>query len=417
MMKDIIKGSFVIFVFKVFGAISLFLTYILIPRYYGVETLGVYNLIFALMMIGTVLSRVGLDIFVIRVLPSLEGKERESSLFLRDVFKIVTIGSIIVSILFFLASDMINRYIFKSIDATNYIIGLILIIIPFTFFNLFPEIFRGFHDIKIYSFFRNLSANLSMVILLGIGILTGIKYSPIYMLYGAITTITIVMAFVLYKFLKKRDIDIRVKGKYQDKILAYSYPMFLTSSVMFLMGYVDSFMISYYLDEYQVGIYSVCLNLSMILTFIPLAIGGFIAPKISQAYSKQDSNRVKEIFFNSIKLITIVTIPIFSLLYLFPEYFLGLFGEEFIRASTTLLIISFGFLSEAMTAPVGFILNMTDNQHIFMKILIIALFINIFFNALLIPIYGINGAGVAILSSMLFWTISSFVVLKRKRII
>jgi len=416
-MKDILKGSFIIFVFKVFGAVSLFLVYILIPRYYGVETLGIFNLIFALMMIGTVLSRMGLDIFVVRVLPSLENRPKEISLFLRDVFKIITIGSIFISLLFFFSSNIIDRYIFKSIDASNYIIGLILVILPFTFFNVLPEIFRGLHDIKIYSFFRNLSANVTIAFLLGIGILTGIKYSPIYMLYSAITVITIVMAFVLYKFLKKRDIDIIVGGEYQDKILAYSYPMLLTSSVMFLMGYVDSFMISYYLDEYQVGIYSVCLNLSMILTFIPLSIGGFIAPKISQAHSKEDSSKVKEIFSNSIKLITVVTIPIFSLLYAYPELFLGLFGEEFVVASTTLLIINLGFLSEAMTAPVGFILNMTDNQHIFMRILIIALVINIVLNALLIPLYGINGAAIAILSSMLFWTLSSFAVLKRKQII
>ena len=416
-MKDILKGSFIIFIFKVFGAGSLFLIYKLIPEYYGVETLGIYTLIFALMMIGTVVSRVGLDIFVVRVLPSLEDKPREISLFLRDVFKIITIGSIVVSILIFLLSDIIDKHFLKSIDASNYIIGLIFIILPFTFFNVMPEIFRGLHDIKIYSFFRNLSANASMAILLGIGVLTGIKYSPIYMLYSSITIITTVMAFTLYKFLKERDIDIRVKGEYKDKILGYSYPMFLTSSVMFLMGYTDSFMISYYLDEYQVGIYSVCLNLSMILTFIPLAIGGFIAPKISQAHSKNDASKVKEIFSHSIKLITVVTIPVFFVLYTFPEVFLGFFGDEFVVATTTLLIINLGFLSEAMTAPVGFILNMTDNQHIFMKILITALVINIILNAILIPIYGINGAAIAILSSMLFWTLSSFIALKRRGII
>jgi O-antigen/teichoic acid export membrane protein len=416
-MRDILKGSFIIFIFKVFGAVSLFLTYILIPRYYGVETLGVFNLISALVMIGTTVSRVGLDIYVVRMIPSLEGKQIEISLFLKEVFRIITLGSVVVSILFFLSSDIIDRYIFKSIDASNYIRGLVLIILPFTFFNIFPEIFRGFHDIKIYSFFRNLSQNLLMVLLLGIGILVGVEYSPIYMLYSAITFITIVMAFVLYRFLKKRGVDIGVEGRYQGAILRYSYPMFLTSSVMFLMGYVDSFMISYYLDEYQVGIYSVCLNLSMVITFIPIAIGGFISPKISQAYSKGDTLKVKEIFANSMKLITVVTIPIFAMLYSFPELFLGIFGDEFKVAVTTLFIVNLGFLSEAMTGPVGFILNMTDNQHIFMRILIVALIINIVLNALLIPIYGINGAAIAILSSMLFWTISSFVVLKKRGVI
>jgi O-antigen/teichoic acid export membrane protein len=415
-VKDILKGSFVIVIFKVFGAISLFLTYILISRYYGAETFGVFTLIFGLMMIGTTLSRMGLDIFVVRIIPSLEDDHKSISLFLKEVFKILTIGSIIISLLLFMSSDIIDGY-FKSIDASNYIIGLVLIILPFTFFNVMPEIFRGFHDIKIYSFFRNLSQNLMMVTLLGISILTGLKYSPIYILYIAITIITIVMSFILYKFLKNRNIDITMEGRYPEKILRYSYPMLLTSSVMFLMSYIDSFMINYYLDEYHVGIYSACINLSMIITFLPIAIGGFISPKIAQAHAKGDTAKIKKLFLNSMKLITIVTIPVFGVLYGFPELFLGIFGEEFVLATTTLLIVNIGFLSEAMTGPVGFILNMTDNQHLFMRILIVALIINVGLNALLIPIYGINGAGIALLSSMLFWTISSFVVLKRKDVI
>jgi len=416
-MKDILKGSFIIFLFKVVGAISLFLTNILISRYYGLETLGTFTLIFMLMMVATTISRIGLDIFVVRVIPSLENKDREISLFLKEVFKIITIGSIIVSIFIFISSDIINKELFQSIDASNYIMGLVLIILPFTFFNIMPEIFRGFHDIKIYSFFRNLSQNLTMTILLGIAVLSGLKYSPIYTLYSTITIITIVMGIVLYKFLKERNIDITIDGKYSDKILIHSYPMFLTSSVMFLMASVDIFMIGHYLDEYQVGIYNICVNLSMVVTFIPMAIGGFISPKIAQAYAKGDSLAIKKLFSNSMKLITIVTIPIFGILYSYPDFFLSIFGKGAMVATTTLLIVNIGFLSEAMTGPVGFILNMTDNQHLFMKILIVALIINVLLNALLIPIYGINGAAIALLSSMLFWTISSFVVLKRKDII
>jgi len=60
---------------------------------------------------------------------------------------------------------------------------------------------------------------------------------------------------------------------------------------------------------------------------------------------------------------------------------------------------------------------MTDNQHLFMKILIVSLLINILFNAMLIPVYGINGAAIALMLSMFFWTIASFIVLKRKRLI
>jgi len=415
-MKEILKGSFIIFFFKVLGAISLFLTYILIPRYYGVETFGVFNLIFAMMLIGTVIARVGLDTYVLRILSSLDDHV-EISLFLKAVFKIISIGAVIVSLFIFLFSDIFNIYIFKSIDASNYLLGLSLVILPYTFFNVLPEVFRGFDELKWYSLFRNVSQNFTVAFLLAMTILTSTFYSPIYVLYFAITLITLIMILVLYHFLKRKKINIFFKGKYEEKILKHSYPMFLASSIMFIMGYVDSFMISYYLDEYQVGIYNACISLSMLLTFVPIAIGGFISPKVSQAYSKNEHFKVKEIFKNSLIIITIVTLPIFFVIYFYAEFFLGLFGTAFTVASTTLLITNIAFLSEALCGPVGFILNMTDNQHLFMRILMVSLLINIVFNALLIPNYGINGAAIALLLSMSFWTISSLVVLKRKEII
>ncbi len=415
-MKEIFKGSFVIFIFKVLGASSLFLIYIMIPKYYGVEFFGIFNLTFALIMVGTVISRVGLDTYVIRIIPTLESSKKVS-LFLKAILKILFVSSLSVTLLILFFSDTIDHYLFKSVDANLYIRILALMILPYTLFNVLVEVFRGLEEIKIYSFFRNLSQNGLIALLLATSIFFSLKYHPIYILFTAIALITISLIVVLYKFLKKRNISILEEGQYNEKILKHSYPMFLTASIMFIMGYVDSFMISYYLNEYQVGIYSACISLSMIITFIPIAIGGYVSPKISQAYANNNKQKVKDIFKDSLKLIAITTVPIFLIIVYFSDFFLGLFGTEFTVATSTLFIVSIGFLSESLCGPVGFILNMTDNQHLFMKILLISLLINIIFNALLIPLYGINGAAIALLLSMLFWTISSLVALKLKDVI
>ena len=415
-MREIFRGSFIIFIFKVLGAFSLFLTYIMIPRYYGVENFGIFNLTFALIMVATVISRVGLDTYVVRVISTLKEK-KEISLFLKSVLKILFITSLLVSLFILLLSPLLNKYLFKSIEATPYLTLLAIMVLPYTLFNVLVEIFRALDDIKIYSFFRNLSQNGSIALLLAISIFFSLDWNPVYILFSAITIITLSLIISLYKFLKRNNISIEIKGEYKEKILKHSYPMFLTASVMFLMGYVDSFMISYYLDEYQVGIYGACISLSMIITFIPMAIGGYISPKVAQAYSNKEREEVKSLFKDSVKLIAITTIPIFVAIVYFSDFFLGLFGQEFTVATMTLMIVSIGYLSESLCGPVGFILNMTDNQHIFMKILLISLFINVLFNALLIPIYGINGAAIALMLSMLFWTLSSLIVLKRKSII
>lgn len=416
-MKDILKGSFIIFIFKIFGAASLFLTYILIPQYYGVEAFGTFNIMFGLLMIGTVVSRLGLDTYVLRIIPSFELNSEKTSLFLKEIIKILLLSSFTVSLLILLFLEPINTYLFKSLDVRDYLIGLALMILPYTLFNVFPEVFRGFYEIKLYSFFRNLLQNITLVILLGIAIIFSLNYSPIDILYLTVIIISILISGVLFVFLKKKNVSIWISGKYEDKILRNSYPMFLGASLMFVMSYIDSFMIAYYLDEYQVGIYSACINLSMIITFIPIAIGGYISPKVAKAYSENKKEEVQNIFKNSLIIIIVVTLPIFLFIYVYAESLLGLFGVAFTVATTTLLITNIAFLSEALCGPVGFILNMTDNQHIFMRILIVSLLINIIFNALLIPIYGINGAAIAMMLSMFFWTIGSLVFLKKKEII
>jgi len=416
-MKDILKGSLIIFIFKVLGASSLFLTYMMIPRYYGVDTFGIFNLILAILMVGTVITRLGLDIYVIRIIPTLTDDKKEISLFLKSVLKILFTSSFFVTIAILLLSNILNTYLFKSIDATLYINILAFMILPYTLFNVLVEVFRGLDDIKVYSFFRNLSQNGTIALLLAISIFFSLNLDPINILFATITIITFSVIFVLYIFLKKQNINIFIKGKYKDKILKKSYPMFLTASIIFVMAYVDNFMISYYIDEYQVGIYSACISLSMMISFIPMAIGGYIAPKISLAYAKKNKTEVKNIFKNSFKLIIVTTIPIYLTIIYFSNFFLELFGDEFTVATTTLFIVSIGFLSESLCGPVGFILNMTDNQHIFMKVLFVSLIINIIVNALLIPTYGINGAAIALSLSMLFWTISSLIILKSKDII
>jgi len=417
LMQEILKGSFIIFVFKVLGAISLFATYMFIPRYYGVEAFGIFNLIFALLMIATVVSRLGLDTYVVRVLPSFELSDQTLPLFLKAVFKILFLSSLLVSLALLASIELIDQYFFKSIDASHYLMMLAFMVFPYTFFNVLVEVFRGLDDIKIYAFFRNFSQNFMVFMLLLLSLFSAWIVDPVYLLYVAILLITVSLFLVLSKFLKEKKIKLYQKGKYQEKILKNSYPMFLAASVMFLMGYTDSFMISYYLDEYQVGIYNACIALSMMLVFIPVSIGGYISPKIAKAYSNHHHDEIQTIFKNSMKIILLVTVPIFMVMYIFGEFFLTLFGEAFSVATLTLLLTNIAFLSQALTGPVGFILNMTDNQHVFMRILGMALLINILLNALFIPLYGINGAALALLFSMSFWTLGSYLFLKHKAII
>ena len=57
---------------------------------------------------------------------------------------------------------------------------------------------------------------------------------------------------------------------------------------------------------------------------------------------------------------------------------------------------------------------MTGNQNIYASILFIGAVLNIVLNLILIPLYGINGAALASMSSLIIWNLSMVLVVKKK---
>jgi hypothetical protein len=59
-------------------------------------------------------------------------------------------------------------------------------------------------------------------------------------------------------------------------------------------------------------------------------------------------------------------------------------------------------------------LNMTGRQKIFQYIIIFAVVINFFLNKSLVPKYGIIGASLSFLASIVFWNVTTAVIIYRK---
>ena len=417
-MKNILKGSFVVLIFKIFGAASIFVTHIIIAREYGAEVLGAFNLILSLLMMISIFSKIGLDVYVVRIIPSIVDHHEKVVTFIRKIFTLLLIGSLISTILYFCCIAWINEFLFKTTKAKGYLNSLIFIILPYTFFNVIAEIFRGFQNIFLYAFFLNFLQKIVLLVLLSCIIFLGITINPIYLMYCSIVFVFAVSLTTLYEFLSSRGYKlwatISENSGYTEKIFRHTWPMLLAGAIHYLMTNLDQLMIGYYLGEFSVGIYAASVKISILLGFILTSINGYIAPKISQAYECNDFIGIKKIYLNSIKIIAITVFPIVLPIILFPKFFLSLFGSEFVNYDLTLLIVNITFLVSALFGPVGYILNMTDNQLILMKILVCGILVNIILNLTLIPIMGINGAAIATLVSVLIWKIFAILFIKRR---
>ena len=132
------------------------------------------------------------------------------------------------------------------------------------------------------------------------------------------------------------------------------------------------------------------------------AIESIAAPKFSELYANKKMDDFKKIIHQSTKLIFWTSTPILILFLLFPSFFLGLFGEEYIIGKTVLILLVISQFITSCSGSVGYILQMTGKQKTFQHIIFSSAIINILLNFILVPIYGITGAAISSLISLIF---------------
>jgi O-antigen/teichoic acid export membrane protein len=422
MIKSIIKGSGSIMAFKVFGAASTFGINVFISRVYGPEILGEYNLLFALIAFSTIFTRLGLDLYFLRKIPEYINKKEKLLGFLKASFQYAIIASIIAGLIIIIGHEFIDKYLFEGINVKNALLLIAPTLIFLTLFQLLTNIFRGFNNVFKFSFLQNLLLpGLTILFFIIFNFVVKSKVSPIYFYMASILFSFITGSILLFTFLKGK---IKLKSQeffaaiYKSDIIKYSFPMVMTSSSIYLMSYLDSFLISYYLDVRSVGLYSAIVKVSVLLSFLTTSISGFLAPKIAKEYLAKRFDQVKLMYRNTILILIAGGVPLLLLFLIFPQFFLGLFGSEFTSEVTTFNIYNVSvFIGATLFGPIGYFLVMTDNQKFFRNIILGALLSNIVINLILIPKFGLVGAAVTSLISTVLWKSLGYFRLKRKGIL
>jgi len=193
------------------------------------------------------------------------------------------------------------------------------------------------------------------------------------------------------------------------KLLKTSLPMLISVIAMIIMWNIDKLMIWYYLNTRDVWIYNVAFSMAMVLQFSLQSVNSILAPKISEKFWANNMLGLqKDINFGT-KLAFCVSLPIFLMLIIFWKYILWYFWTDFIWAYYVLIILVLGQFINVISWSTGFFLNMTWNQKVLQKVVIISLFINILLNVVLIPIFWILWAAIATAFSLFSWNI--FIIL------
>ena len=173
-------------------------------------------------------------------------------------------------------------------------------------------------------------------------------------------------------------------------------------------------MLSIYKTTTDIGIYDSALRLATLSGLSLIAINAVVTPKFVEYYSNKDFKGLKEIVQKSTRLIFYTATPVLLILIFFSKEILGFFGDEFTIGYMALVYLCISRFINAISGSVGYIMQMTDNQVIYQKVIFIAFVINVVLNFILIPKYSYTGAALASAIAMVFWNLTLVIIIKKR---
>ena len=166
-------------------------------------------------------------------------------------------------------------------------------------------------------------------------------------------------------------------------------------------------------DIKSVGLYSVAVQMAMVVNFTLLGLNQAIAPLVAE---RHDANRGKELQKSLIQATNIATLGsllIVAALVTLGPIVLAIFGPDFSGSYQPMIILAVGQLLNVASGPVGTILSMSRQERFVGIGMSVSVVCNIILNYLLIPRYGVNGAALATAVSVGVWNLLMVVFAKR----
>jgi len=394
------SGSFAL---KIFSSLLGFSTSLLLARLLGASGFGAYAYAMAWIGLFSLPATLGLDRLLVRETAVYTVRADWPHLcgLLRFTNQAVLLASFILMPLAAFAGLIVMK---KSMF---YIVLLALPIIPMTTLTLTRQsALRGLSHIIPGQLPAMLIRPLCLIILIaGWPVWSQKDLTPEIAI--ALNLGAAVIAFGVSVFLLNKMLPAPVH-KSSPEIMARQWlksamPLLLVIGMFSINAQVGTVMLGSIFSEDAAGIYSVASGSAGFIFFSLMAMNTALAPVIAKLHATRDLVKFQQTVTKGVRLALLVSLPVAFVLTIFGDSFLLLFGPEFVQGRLALSILVLGQLINVAVGPVGMLLNMTGHERDTAKGVGVSTLINVALNALLIPIWGINGAAVATAISIITW--------------
>jgi O-antigen/teichoic acid export membrane protein len=179
------------------------------------------------------------------------------------------------------------------------------------------------------------------------------------------------------------------------RLMRYAGPRAPAALFSQLLFWTDLFVLTQFVSDVETGIYAAALRAGQVVVLFLTSVSLMFSPFVADLHNRGETDRLDRLFKNLTRWTLAATIPAFLLLVVAPEPALRLFGTEFTRGETALLIVLAGQFVNVATGSVGFVLIMVGRTGWDLIVYGASLVVNLGTAFALCPRYGMTGAAIA----------------------
>lgn len=397
----IFTGGGIIFAGLVLKQFIAFAATLIIARGLGPIDYGAVSIGITIMTTLSLITVLGLHTGISRYLPRFDDARQQRGV-LVSAFQVALPISIIVGLSVVAFSGLIANSIFND-PALAPILQIFGLVIPFaSLLRLCVGGIRGMKRSLPKVYIEYITLPLARFVFAAIALLLGFRAVGIAWAY--LIAYVIAAGLALYLLIRHTAFLSNVQAESMHiPLLTFSLPLVISSAMDLILSDIDTFILAYYWNSGEVGIYNVAYPLGQVITIAVTAFGFLFLPIISDLHSEGKLGQMDRIYSIGTKWLFIITFPAFMVVSVFPDTIIGLtFGAEYTPGAIALSILAFGFTVHTIAGFNSSALTAIGNTRLIMYDNLLAAALNLTLNILLIPQYSFVGAAVATAISYIF---------------
>lgn len=385
------------------------ISFLLIPLY--THTLsqaeyGLMSLVYVFIGFVNVLYALGLNTAFLRFFIAEKDGEERKKIYSSAVFLLAG-TSFVASLCLWFASPFLSGVIFRDPDSTTCmrLVAAILFVDTVAQFPLL--VLRSLEKSKHYTAITIL--RLVTTVALNIVFVLGLRWGVEGILISNL--IASACIFLVLLPLSLRYVKRVFSGAILRKMLDFGLPMVPAVLSVLVIDLSDRYILEHFKGLEQVGVYSLGYKLGMIMTFFVSAFR-FAWPPFFLTIAEQEDAKV--IYARVLTYFLLVGAAMFLGISLYLKIIMRLFiGEQYWSASpiVPLILLSYLFYGLYVNFTVGTYIQKKTRSILYIAVLAAA--INIAFNLLFIPRFGMMGAAAATLLAYISMAVFLFLVNRR----